>query len=488
MFRSQLKKFKLAKASLSLAFFIALLATSSLTLFSPLASAQKTLPAIKAGDSIPANSFVELAKIMNPTVVNISTSTMPKNRGLRGRDPLMDMLEQFYGMRPLPQNSRPSMALGTGFIIREDGLIVTNNHVIAGADKIQVQLNEKDKPIDAKLIGSDERTDIALIKITVPYKLPWASLGSSKDLEVGEWVAAFGNPLGQGHTMTKGIISAKGREIDEINKFPLLQTDTPINPGNSGGPLVNLRGQVIGVNAAIAGGAQGIGFAIPIDDVKALLPQLEKDGHIKKGYLGIGLDQITPQAAQYLGLKDQKGALIANVDPKGGAAKAGIQPYDVITEFNGKKIESVQGLMDAVGDAGIGSSVKVKVIREGKNKTFDVVIGERPDQQKITKAEPKMKKEFLGQEAPDEMGFSMADMTEDLRREFKIPSDQEKRPIIVSVENDSKAEEAGLLPGDIILEVNRKSVKTTKEALSQFKSGTNTLRLSRGNGILIVVF
>lgn len=459
---------------------------ASPVLFSLESFAQKTVPAIKAGDSMPANAFVELAKIMNPTVVNISTSTMPKNRG-RGRDPLMDMLEQFYGVRPNPQNVRPSTALGTGFIIREDGLIVTNNHVIAGADKIQVQLNEKDKPIDAKLIGSDERTDIALIKINVPYKLPWASLGNSKDLEVGEWVAAFGNPLGQGHTMTKGIISAKGREIGEINKFPLLQTDTPINPGNSGGPLVNLRGQVIGVNAAIAGGAQGIGFAIPIDDVKALLPLLEKDGHIKKGYLGIGLDQLTPQAAQYLGLKDQKGALIANVDPKGGAAKAGIQPYDVITEFNGKKVESLQGLMDAVGDATVGSSVKLKVIREGKNKNFEVTIGNRPDQRPPA-PERKTRKEIVSQDAPEELGFSLADLTEEIRREYKIPADQEKRAVIVNIESDSKAEEAGLMPGDVILEVNRKSVKNVKEALSQFKSGTNTLRVARGNGILIVVF
>lgn len=467
---------------------LASLTALSFQLYAPQVSAQKTIPAIKTGEALPANAFVELAKIMNPTVVNISTSTLPKNLGgRRGRDPLMDMLEQFYGYRGTPRAARPSTALGTGFIIREDGLIVTNNHVIAGADKIQVQLSEKEKPIDAKLIGSDERTDIALIKINVPYKLPFATLGNSKELEVGEWVAAFGNPLGQGHTMTKGIISAKGREIDEINKFPLLQTDTPINPGNSGGPLVNLRGQVIGVNAAIAGGAQGIGFAIPIDDVKALLPALEKDGHIKKGYLGIGMDQITPQAAQYLNLKEAKGALVVNVDPKGGAAKAGIQPYDVITEFNGKKIESVQNLMDAVGDASIGTSVKVKIIREGKSKTLDVSISERLDQ-KIARQEKQNKKEFIGQSASEEIGISLSDANSEIRNEFKISSEYDKRPVIVKVENGSKAEEAGIEPGDVILEVNRKPVKNSKEAISQLKSGTNTLRIARGNGIAIFVF
>ncbi|MGZ5280192.1 MAG: trypsin-like peptidase domain-containing protein, partial [Pseudobdellovibrionaceae bacterium] len=213
------------------------------------AYAQKSIaPQLKFGDPLPANAFVELAKMINPAVVNISTSTTPKmprggRGGMGGRDPFLDMLQEFYGFRAGPQgqmqNPKPQTALGTGFIIRDDGLIVTNNHVIAGADKIQVQLSENEKTYEAKLIGSDERTDLALIKIITKDKLPTVQLGSSKDLEVGEWVAAFGNPLGQGHTMTKGIISAKGRAIGEINKFPLIQTDTPINPGNSGGPLVN---------------------------------------------------------------------------------------------------------------------------------------------------------------------------------------------------------------------------------------------------------
>jgi serine protease Do len=377
-------------------------------------------------------------------------------------------------------------ALGTGFIIRDDGLIVTNNHVVAGADKIQVQLSEKDKLYDAKLVGSDERTDIALIKITTKDKLPTAQLGTSKDLEVGEWVAAFGNPLGQGHTMTKGIISAKGREIGEINKFPLIQTDTPINPGNSGGPLVNMRGQVIGVNNAIAASAQGIGFAIPIDDVKAILPVLEKEGHIKRGYLGMGLSDLNEQAAQYLGLKNTNGALIDGVDPKGNAAKAGIKPYDVITEFNGKKIENTQALMDAVGDGPIGSKAKVKLMREGKEKNLEVTIGERPTQTVAKKNVEK--KEYIGQQAPEEMGFSIADMTDELKKDFKVEGDVAKHPLIVSVEPNSKADEVGLMPGDVILEVNRKSVSSTKEALGNLKKGTNTLRVSRNGATAIIMF
>jgi len=459
------------------------------------AFAQKSIaPQLKYGDPLPANAFVELAKMINPAIVNISTSTTPKiprggRGGMGGRDPFLDMLQEFYGFRMGPGGQaqmRPQMALGTGFIIRDDGLIVTNNHVIAGADKIQVQLSENEKMYDAKLIGSDDRTDLALIKIITKDKLPTVTMGSSKDLEVGEWVAAFGNPLGQGHTMTKGIISAKGRSIGEINKFPLIQTDTPINPGNSGGPLVNMRGQVIGVNNAIAASAQGIGFAIPIDDVKAILPILEKEGQIKRGYLGMGLDDLNPQASQYLGLKDSSGALVAGVDPQGGAAKAGIQPYDVITEFNGKKITNTRELMDAVGDGPIGSKAKVKLIREGKTKTLDVTIGERPGQNTVRRAVDK--KEYLGQDAPNEMGFSIADMTDDLKKDFNIGREFQKHPLVVSVEPNSKADEVGLMPGDVILEVNRKPVTSTKEAMNNLKKGTNTLRVARGGATAIIMF
>ncbi|MEZ0393240.1 MAG: trypsin-like peptidase domain-containing protein [Pseudobdellovibrionaceae bacterium] len=455
-----------------------------------MAEAQKAIaPALKFGDPLPANAFVELAKLINPAVVNISTSTMPKNpnAGMRGRDPFFDMLEELYGLRPAPQQQmRPQQALGTGFIIREDGLIVTNNHVIAGADKIQVQLNEKSKMYDAKLIGSDERTDIALIKINTKDKFAVAPLGTSNDLEVGEWVAAFGNPYGQGHTMTKGIISAKGREIGEINKFPLIQTDTPINPGNSGGPLVNMRGQVIGVNSAIDARAQGIGFAIPIDEVRAILPQLEKEGRIKKGFLGVSLADLNPQAAQYLGLKEPKGALIAGVDPKSPAGRAGILPYDVIVEFNGKEIESALQFSDAVADLKVGSQAKVKLIREGKVKNLEVTIADRPESPRVAAAPagPPVQ----GQKAPNDLGFSMADSNSQLRRQFRVQENHSSHPIVIGVEPGSKADEVGMMPGDVILEVNRKLVKSTGDVTKNLKGGTNTLRIARGPAIAIIVF
>lgn len=455
------------------------------------AEAQKPIaPALKFGDPLPANAFVELAKLINPAIVNISTSTMPKNLGRNGgmrggRDPFFDMLEEFYGIRPQPQNMRPQQALGTGFIIRDDGLIVTNNHVIAGADKIQVQLNEKNKIYEAKLIGSDERTDIALIKITTKDKFAVAPMGNSSELEVGEWVAAFGNPYGQGHTMTKGIVSAKGREIGEINRFPLIQTDAPINPGNSGGPLVNMRGQVIGVNSAVDARAQGIGFAIPIDEVKAILPQLEKEGKIKRGFLGVYMADLNPQAAQYLGLKEPKGALIANVDPKSPAGKAGIQPYDVVVEFNGKEIENSLQLGDAVAAVPIGSSAKLKLIREGKTKTVEVKVADRPDNLKaMGPATPPSR----GEKAPNDLGFSMSNFSDQLRRDFRLNNEFAGHPVVTSVDPGSKAEEAGLMPGDIIMEVNRKQVKTTQDVSKNLKKGTNTLRVARGDAVAILMF
>ncbi len=443
----------------------------------------KNPPAMKLGDPMPANLFVELAKIINPTVVNISTSAKVRG-GPRFRDPMMELFERFYGlpMQP-PQNNKPQqMSLGTGFIIREDGLIVTNNHVVQGADIINVQLSEKsEKVYEAKLVGSDQRTDIALIKIKTNEKLSAAALGSSSDLQVGEWVAAFGNPFGHGHSMTKGVISSKGREIGEINKFPLLQTDASINPGNSGGPLVNTRGFVIGVNSAIDARAQGIGFAIPIDEVKKIIPDLESRGSIRSGYIGVQMGEVDPEAASYLGLKDG-GAVIVALEKGGPAAKAGAKPYDIITEFNGKKIRNTTDVRDAVADSEIGKKSNMKIIRDSKTINLQVSIVERPGapKQMITEA-PKID----GSKAPNNLGFSVADLNDELRQSYGY-SPETKRPIIVSIQSGSLAGLAGLQIGDLILDINKVEVSTAKEALAQLKKGTNTLRLARGARVIVV--
>ncbi len=441
----------------------------------------------KNNEPLTVGAFIELAKIANPAVVNISTSTQPRRGRNMGRDPFFDMLEQFYGFRGQAPQPRPQTALGTGFIIREDGLIVTNNHVISGADVINIQLSENsNKTYQAKLVGSDERTDIALIKINVDFKLPFIKLGSSKDVQVGEWVAAFGNPFGQGHTMTKGIISAKGRDISEINRFPLLQTDTPINPGNSGGPLVNLRGEVIGVNSAINAQAQGIGYAIPIDEVKAIIPQLEKTGRIKKGYLGVGLAELHPDAAAQLGLKDNEGVVIVEVDRNGPAGRAGFKPYDIVVEVNGKKIKNSLDLQDEIAGSPIGENTKVKIIREGKTLNLEVKVAERPDQRSAARPE-KQEKKYEGQKAPFEIGFSMVDLNSDTRKEFQVNNDIKGGAIVIETEENKPAARAGLSPGDVIIDVNKTEVKNSRDVIRNFKRGTNTIRIVRGNSVIILM-
>ena len=357
----------------------------------PAALPQYPSPNLKLNDALPANLFVELAKAINPSVVNISTSSTVR-RGQR--DPMQDMIEKFYGIpqQQDPWGNKPQrVGLGTGFIIREDGLIVTNAHVIRDADIIEVQLTENsEKQYKAEVIGSDTRTDIALIRIKPDIKLSVASLGSSKDVEVGEWVAAFGNPYGHGHTMTKGVISSKGRSIREINKFPLLQTDASINPGNSGGPLVNSKGQVIGINSAIDARAQGIGFAIPIDEVKTILPILEKSGSIKKGFVGVDLADLDGQTLMYLGLEENnRGSLVRGLLANGPAEKAGLKLYDVIIELNGQKVSDTQDLVNKIADVAPNSKITVKYLRNNKGqaveKTTTIIAEERPSESDMLK-------------------------------------------------------------------------------------------------------
>lgn len=347
-------------------------------------------PQLKLGEPLPANLFVELAKAINPSVVNISTSAV---NARQMRDPMAEMLERFYGYPPQqeePWNNKPQrVGLGTGFIVREDGLIVTNAHVIRNADIIEVQLTENaDKQYVAEVIGSDARTDIALIKIKPDIKLTAATLGSSKDLQVGEWVAAFGNPYGHGHTMTKGIISSKGRAIQELNKFPLLQTDASINPGNSGGPLVNSSGRVIGINSAIDARAQGIGFAIPIDEVKMILPRLEKGGLSKRGFLGVDLADLDQKTVAYLSLDEKnQGSLIRGILANGPAEKAGLKNYDVIVEIEGTKVQNSQHLVDLISDYEPGKKIKVRYLRNNRGqaaeKTASITIEERPSEKEM---------------------------------------------------------------------------------------------------------
>lgn len=440
--------------------------------------AQENLPKLNLNDPLPANLFTELARVINPTVVNISTTQMPQVR--RGgmtpygaRDPLFEMFERFMGGNPY-MNPQPVQSLGTGFIIREDGLILTNSHVVSQADIIKVQLSENSKELfEAEVIGQDPRTDVALIKIDAKKKLPVAALGSSGDLKVGEWVAAFGNPYGHGHTLTKGVVSAIGRKIDEINLLPFIQTDASINPGNSGGPLVNSRGQVIGVNTAIDARAQGIGFAIPIDDVKAILPQLEEKGRIDRGFLGIAMTDLDEASAKDLGLKTTDGTLVGEVVPGSPAEKAGLKPYDFIVSFNGKKITSSRDLVTNVQRLTAGTKTELELIRDGKKKEIKVTLGEQPGQER--RIGRNSGKSYEGQKAPFDLGFKISDYSRNLAKEFRIPPLKKGQPIVIEVEQGSPASRAGLAPGDVILDVNKKPVYTARDVIKTLRKNSNNL-------------
>lgn len=451
----------------------------------------------KLGEPLPANIFIELGKLLNPAVVSIFSSQAPRQQAYR--DPMQDLFEQFwggpFGGRPQPRSREPqATGLGTGFIVREDGLIITNNHVVAQADTIRVQLdNNNDKFFEAEILGRDARTDIAVLKIDAKRPLPVAQLGSSKDVQVGEWVAAFGNPYGHAHTMTKGIISAIGRAIPELNRFPFLQTDASINPGNSGGPLVNTKGLVIGVNSAIDARAQGIGFAIPIDDVKRVIAQLEKDGRIRRGFLGIGLAPLTPDVADQLGLDDTSGVIVSQVMPGGPAARAGLRPYDIITEFNGKKLAGPGDLQVAVGDSDVGKKVAVKVVRfendqTKKTLTLEVTLAENPDD--LAAASNARQRPLSpapsGKAVPHDLGFKVADETAKLRQMYNVSPDA-KGPIIVEVDPNGPAARVGLRPGDVILDVNRQTVAKAADVSSRLVKGRNLIRVARGPAIIIAV-
>lgn len=447
-----------------------------------------TPPSLKLNDPLPSNLFVELAKAINPAVVNISTEIRPRrSMSPYGRDPFWEFFEEFMGpggQRGAP-NARPAQSIGTGFIIDPDGFIVTNNHVVEAADVIKVQLvGEPDKFHDAEVVGSDKRTDVALIRVKVSKKLPTVSLGSSADVEVGEWVAAFGNPYGHTFSMSKGIISAKSRSIRDLNAVPFLQTDASINPGNSGGPLVNTKGLVIGVNSAIDARAQGIGFAIPIDHVKNILPQLKESGRVRYGYLGVELSDISGEAMRVLKLPSTEGALIMGVMEGSPAEKGGLQPYDVVTEFNGRAVKNSNDLGDAVKDTQIGKSAKVLAIRNGKKTELSLTVAEPPNMKNAR---------FRHGEAPKrpgaqatQLGFEVSDLTSEMKRELQLPPGSPTGPVISEVEPGSPAARSGLRPGDIILDVNKNKVKSAKDVSRSLVSGVNVFRVYHAGRVSLV--
>jgi len=462
-------------------------------------AAYAKLPTVKEGQPLPSNLFVELNKKVNPAVVNISTETKPKvyrNNPWGGNapaeDPMEELFRQFFGgrMGGGQVQPRPSFSLGTGFIISSDGLIITNSHVVDKADVINIQLSEKDeKTYPAEVIGKDPKTDIALIKIKADRKLPTVSLGNSSKLQVGEWVAAFGNPYGHGHSMTKGIVSALGRDLDGLNLFPFIQTDASINPGNSGGPLVNMRGEVIGVNTAIDARAQGIGFAIPIDEVKTIVEQLKDSGTVSRGFLGVSMQTMNEYIAQDLGVNQTTGALVAEVLENSAADDAGLRAYDIITRVNSTKIETSSDLSRAVTRVPIGTKIKIEVLRSGKRKVLQAKLKANPEAKFAKKTRrPRFETGSKQSSLYKKYGFEVTDLTSGLRKEFEIGNTGRHKALVERVVGYSKASRAGLRAGDVIYEINRKPIYTAESVKTAFRSSRSAflIRVKRGKSFAIV--
>ena len=439
-------------------------------------SKNSTLLVAAAADPIRSlPNFTELAKRVGPSVVNVSTTQV--RRPAQGQpspfgpgDPRNELLERFFGGR-IPRGPQRQNGVGSGFIIDANGTILTNYHVVGEAEKISVTLSDG-KHFDAKVIGKDQKTDIAVIKIDAGRDLPAVTLGDSDGLEVGEWVIAIGNPFGLDHTITSGIVSAKGRQIGAGPYDNFIQTDASINPGNSGGPLLNLRGEVVGINTAIfsqTGGNIGIGFAIPTNSVKDLLPQLRDKGRVVRGYLGTTVQKITPEIADSLGLKQREGALVADVVQGGPAEKAGLKAGDVIVEFDKKEIKDSSDLPAAVARVAPGTSVQLRIARDGKQISLPITVGELKDNEVAAPA---------GQEG--ELGLAVQPLTPEMAQSLGL--ERAEGLVVASVKPGSAADEAGLRSGDVITQVNRRPVKNLADynrEISRSEKGKSMLFLVR---------
>jgi serine protease Do len=434
-------------------------------------------------------NFSELAEEATPSVVNISTVKTVESgkrfsfnqKGFGDNDnPMHDFFERFFGGEK--QRKFKEKSLGSGFIIEKDGYIITNNHVIENADKIKVKLTTG-KEFDAEIIGRDPNTDLALIKINPKLsKLRAVKLGDSEILKVGQWVVAIGNPFGLEHTVTAGIVSAKGRVIGSGPYDDFIQTDASINPGNSGGPLINVQGEVIGINTAINPAGQGIGFAIPINLAKGIIKQLKTDGKVTRGWLGVGIQDITDELAEYYGVKDKKGVLITKVFPGDPADEAGVQPQDIILELNGQTIESTRELTSIIANTDVKDTVRIKILRNGKQKTITVKIAERHDE-KLSFYDTQET------EKADDLGILVAGLNPDTS--YKFNTKETQGVIVTSVQPGSKGENAGIRNGDIIKEINHQnitSVSDYKQAIEKVKKGdTVNIFMKRENSGFIVV-
>jgi serine protease Do len=438
-------------------------------------------------------SFADLAEQVQNAVVNISTSKIARRPQMMmpfprqgPRDPFEDFFEKFFD-EGMPRE-QVQHSLGSGFIIDKDGTILTNNHVVSQAEQIEVGLSDGRK-YKAKVIGVDEKSDIAVIRIKADKDLPFVTLGSSRELRPGDWVMAIGNPFGLEHTVTVGVVSAKGRLIGGGPFAKFIQTDASINPGNSGGPLFNTRGEVIGINTMVYAGGQGIGFAIPIDLAKALLPELISKGSVSHGWLGVAIQEITPELAKSFGLKEEKGALVTEVYSESPAAKAGLARGDVIVEFNGEKIEDPYDLSLYVGQSKPDTTVKLAAVRGGERKEFTVSLGKQETARVAGGMVPEERAPEAG--GADVLGLAAKAITPEEAGKLDLPADV-RGVVVRRVEPGSAAEIADVRAGDVVLEINSARIQTVEEYLKATKALKKgdlvRLLIKRGRASLYLAF
>jgi serine protease Do len=416
-------------------------------------------------------SFRDLAKKLLPTVVNISTTQTVEGR--QGLDipqlppgsPFEEFFKEFFERNGQQQRPRRATSLGSGFIVDPKGYIVTNNHVIQDADEISVILHD-DTRLKAELVGRDSKTDLAILKVEFDGNLPVADLGDSNDIDVGDWVIAIGNPFGLGGTVTAGIISARGRDINSGPYDDYLQTDASINRGNSGGPMFNMAGEVIGINTAIyspTGGSVGIGFAIPTSTAGPVIRQLIKTGEVKRGWLGVHIQTVTDEIAESLGLDKARGALVASVVEDGPAANSDLKPGDVILEFGGVEVPEMRRLPRIVADVEPDTTVDVDVWRDGKEATVKVKVGELKEDDKQVASKPDAKEAVPSAErSVESLGIKVAEIDEAIRQRFELP-ESSKGVVVTEVDPAGPASEKGLQPGDRVVQVSQADVATASD-------------------------
>lgn len=447
--------------------------------------------------SIEQQDFSELAEELIPSVVSVSvvisreTINQPRAPQFPPGSPFEDFFKDFFERRGIPRPNTPPQrprrsetAQGSGFIIDDKGLIVTNNHVIAGASSITVVLHDGSS-LQAKLIGADAKTDLALLKVKTKVKLKAVNWGNSDDVKVGNWAMAIGNPFGLVNTVTVGIVSARARDINAGPFDDFIQTDASINRGNSGGPLFNLNGEVIGVNTAIyspSGGSVGIGFAIPSALAENIVQQLEEHGRTIRGWLGVRIQTVTEDLALSLGLDRPYGALVASVIPNSPAEKAGIKAGDVILDFNGSEVTEMRKLPRLVAETKVNSNSNITIWRNEKRKNLKVIIAEMQEEERqVEKSTDNTDSNLLQSDYIKELGLTLSSITKDIRMRQNIPDDVSGL-LVTKIEQNSDAEVKGIRPGDIIQEINQSSVND----INSFKKIIDSLSDTK-KGVLLLI-